>query len=516
MDSSSKAIVEQGVLTLPASIWDEAKKRLLVIAPLAAAEVVGHQDVDEAAHQLGLSRRHVYTLIRRYRQGTGLLTDLAVGKSNGGKSKERLPQSVERVIRQLIQKSFLTRQKRTQAAFYRNVVEACKAQNLPVPARNTVALRIARLNPIERERSREGVDAVRPLQSAGGVAPKILAPLDQVQIDHTIIDLIIVDEQNRQPIGRPYLTLAIDVYSRCLVGMVVTLEAPSATSVGLCLAHIACDKRPWLERLGVVDVNWPMSGKPKMLYMDNASEFKSEALRRGCEQHGIQLDYRPLGQPHYGGIVERIIGTMMQRIHELSGTTFSNTHQRGSYDAEKMATLTLHELECWLTLAVASYHGSFHETLQQTPAARWDEGIKNGESPIIVTHATAFLVDFLPVIRRTLTRTGFVIDHIHYFTNALKPWIAQRADLSSFIIRRDPRDISRVWVLDPDNQQYLEVPYRTLSHPAITLWEQRQSLAQLRQRGRDQVFGLHDKQCVVNDSQSVAWRNSKNQIFLVF
>jgi putative transposase len=50
MDSSSKAIVEQGVLTLPASIWDEAKKRLLVIAPLAAAEVVGHQDVDEAAH----------------------------------------------------------------------------------------------------------------------------------------------------------------------------------------------------------------------------------------------------------------------------------------------------------------------------------------------------------------------------------------------------------------------------------------------------------------------------------
>ena len=54
MDSSSKAIVEQGVLTLPASIWDEAKKRLLVIAPLAAAEVVGHQDVDEAAHQLGL------------------------------------------------------------------------------------------------------------------------------------------------------------------------------------------------------------------------------------------------------------------------------------------------------------------------------------------------------------------------------------------------------------------------------------------------------------------------------
>ncbi|MBW6299849.1 hypothetical protein KZ875_31930, partial [Pseudomonas aeruginosa] len=42
---------------------------------------------------------------------------------------------------------------------------------------------------------------------------------------------------------------------------------------------------------------------------------------------------RPLGQPHYGGIVERIIGTAMQMIHdELPGTTFSNPDQRGDYD----------------------------------------------------------------------------------------------------------------------------------------------------------------------------------------
>jgi putative transposase len=42
-------------------------------------------------------------------------------------------------------------------------------------------------------------------------------------------------------------------------------------------------------------MDWPMSGKPRLLYLDNAAEFKSEALRRGCEQHGIRLDYRPPG-----------------------------------------------------------------------------------------------------------------------------------------------------------------------------------------------------------------------------
>ena len=487
MTSDTPPIAAQGVATLPDEAWAQARHRTEIIGPLAALEVVGHEAADEAAQALGLSRRQVYVLIRRARQGTGLVTDLTPGRSGGGKGKGRLPEPVERIIRELLQKRFLTKQKRSLAAFHREVAQACKTQKLPVPARNTVAQRIAGLHPAKIARSRGGQDAARPLQGAGGIPPEVTMPLEQVQIDHTVIDLIVVDERDRQPIRRPYLTLAIDVFTRCVLGMVVTLEAPSAVSVGLCLAHAACDKRPWLEGLNV-EMDWPMSGKPRLLYLDNAAEFKSEALRRGCEQHGIRLDYRPPGQPHYGGIVERIIGTAMQMIHdELPGTTFSNPGQRGEYDSEKMATLTLRELERWLALAVGTYHGSVHNGLLQPPAARWAEAVERVGVPAVVTRPTAFLVDFLPVIRRTLTRTGFVIDHIHYYADALKPWIARRERLPAFLIRRDPRDISRIWVLEPEGQHYLEIHYRTLSHPAVTLWEQRQALAKLRQLGREQV-----------------------------
>ena len=486
MESDAR-ITEHGVATLLDEAWERARRRAEIIGPLAVLEAVGHRAVDAAARALGLSRRQVYVLIRRARQGSGLVTDLAPGRSGGGKGKGRLPEPVERIIRELLQKRFLTKQKRSVAALHREVARACKAQRLRVPARNTVALRIANLDPLKTTRRRQGQDASRDLQSAGGVPPAVTAPLEQVQIDHTVIDLIVVDERDREPIGRPYLTIAIDVFTRCVLGMVVTLEAPSAVSVGLSLAHVACDKRPWLEGLNV-EVDWPMSGKPKQLYLDNAAEFKSEALRRGCEQHGIQLDYRPLGQPHYGGIVERIIGTAMQMIHdELPGTTFSNPEQRGAYTSEKLAALTLRELERWLVLAVATYHGSVHSGLLQPPAARWAEAVERIGTPPVVTRATAFLVDFLPVIRRTLTRTGFVIDHIHYYADALKPWIARRDRLPPFLIRRDPRDISRIWVLEPEGQHYLEIPYRSLSHPAVTLWEQRQALARLRQVGREQV-----------------------------
>ncbi len=100
--------------------------------------------------------------------------------------------------------------------------------------------------------------------------------------------------------------------------------------------------------------------------LHNASEFKSAALRRGCEQHGIELTYRPGGQPHYGGIVERVIGTAMTKVHELPGTTFSDPADRGSYPSEKKAALTLRELERWLVLVVATYHSSTHRGLGQT------------------------------------------------------------------------------------------------------------------------------------------------------
>jgi putative transposase len=224
-----------------------------------------------------------------------------------------------------------------------------------------VLRRIAQLDPVSSATARDGAEAARPLKSAGGTPPEITGLLEQVQIDHTPVDVIVVDERHRLPIGRPYLTAAIDVCSRCVVGLVVTLNAPSATSVGLCLAHMATDKRAWLERLGVEAV-WPMSGKPRELYVDNAAELKSDALRRGCDQHGIGLRYRPLGQPHFGGIVERLIGTMMALVHELPGTTFSNTGERGTYDSDGKAALTVAELQRWLTLAVAGYHGQVHDT----------------------------------------------------------------------------------------------------------------------------------------------------------
>lgn len=508
-------VVERGVLTAPAEAWNAATQRAEVIKQLAGQTTVGLEAADAAAAELGVSRRQVYALVTRWRAGEGVVSDLLPGRSSGGRGGARLADEVEAIVRDVLQKRYLTRQRRTVAAIVREIARECRVRGFPVPSRGTVLRRIAQLDPVSSTAAREGQDAARPLRSAGGTPPEITGLLDQVQIDHTPVDVIVVDERHRLPIGRPYLTVAIDACSRCVVGMVVTLHAPSATSVGLCLAHAVTDKRAWLERLGVEAV-WPMSGKPRELYVDNAAEFKSEALRRGCEQHGIGLRYRPPGQPHFGGIVERLIGTMMTLVHELPGTTFSSTAERGTYDSDGKAALSVAELQRWLTLAVAGYHGQVHEGLGRTPAGAWAEKRAESGPPATVTSETAFLVDFLPVIRRTLSRTGFLIDHVQYYCDALKPWIAVRERLGKFVLRRDPRDISRIWALDPDGSAYLEVGYRTLSRPAISVWEQQAAVARLRELGRAEVdenalFAMVDQMRRIADTAAVTTRKARRE-----
>ena len=102
-----------------------------------------------------------------------------------------------------------------------------------------------------------------------------------------------LDRGHHLALGRPWLTPAIDVHSRCIAGLHLTFEAPSATVGGLCQAHAALDKAAYLRGIGL-EADWPCQGRPKEVFVDNGPEFHSDAFKRGCGQHGITLRHRPL------------------------------------------------------------------------------------------------------------------------------------------------------------------------------------------------------------------------------
>jgi putative transposase len=118
---------------------------------------------------------------------------------------------------------------------------------------------------------------------------------------------------------------------------------------------------------------------------------------------------------------------------------------------------------------------------------RWAEGLEKFGGTALVTDATTFLLDFLPVVHRVLQRQGFVVGHIHYFSNALNPWIAARKTFPVFTLRQDPRDISRIWVEDPHDGSFIELPARSLSQEPATLWEHRAAVKRHHEDGRRTV-----------------------------
>ncbi|BEG56004.1 hypothetical protein VEV11M_43970 (plasmid) [Escherichia coli] len=147
-------------------------------------------------------------------------------------------------------------------------------------------------------------------------------------------------------------------------------------------------------------MDWQMSGKPLLLYLDNAAEFKSEAPAGVASSMASGWTIARWDSRTMAGIVERIIGTGdADDSRRTAGNDLLQPDQRGDYDSEKQGRPELRELERWLTLAVGTYHGSVHNGLLQPPAARWAEAVARVGVPAVVTRATSFLVDFLPILR---------------------------------------------------------------------------------------------------------------------
>ena len=95
-----------------------------------------------------------------------------------------------------------------------------------------------------------------------GRFPDVSYPLDVIQIDHTPMDIVLADNKTRQAIGRPWLTVAIDVYSRMICGYYLSLDSPSEISVAMCIAHCVLPKEEWLSAKGV-DGEWKVWGYRK-------------------------------------------------------------------------------------------------------------------------------------------------------------------------------------------------------------------------------------------------------------
>lgn len=460
--------------------WAEAIRRYEIIKDLVFVKRT-KQEVETVGEKHGYSYVTLYEWIKLYEQ-TQNKSSLVPNTSQRGKKGSRLDPKVDKVIDEVLEDLYLNKQRYSFRRIYNKIYTACKHLKLEPPHENTVRNRIDKLDQKTVVKKRHGYKkAQQQFKNYEGEFPEGNYPLEFVQIDHTPLDIRVVDSIHREPLGRPYLTLAIDVYSRMIVGMYLSLQEPGYYNVSQCLFSIFTQKDNLLRKYEI-DEDWNIFGIPRIIGVDNGSDLVSSDMQRVCDEYGITLMKRPVARPQFGPHVERVLGTINSEVHNLPGTTKSNIFEKGDYKSDKEAMYTLDELTKWLIKYIVNiYHKEYHSGILSTPEEKYMKGIMGDDEnpgigflPPIVDNLEEVKISLLPTEFRTIQKDGISLDGITYYADVLRHWIGKKDSNGKTIshkIKRDPLNIQKIYFYDSELKEYFEIPYRKMHAPVMTLWD---------------------------------------------
>ena len=289
-------------------------------------------------------------------------------------------------------------------------------------------------------------------------------PFFLLQIDHTLLRFGAVNDDGEE-IGQLWLTVAIDMATRLVVGWYLTLDPPSSMSIAMTLDMVVLPDSYLRVKFGLTDLP---CGKFTILHADNAGEMRSEGLTIGINSHGMNVIWRPVGKPRYGAYVERWMGTFKQLMieAEIPGTYRYDDTEKERRKALKQASMTLEEAEKAVTELITAYNNRTHSSLGVSPVQRYKDLLKGsltkpGTGGIErVQDEAHFRVSVLPKLERdrVLHDRGIVVDHFWYYSHALKSYIRKyKGTGKTFEIRVNQHKLDRIYVRIEDDK-YLTVP----------------------------------------------------------
>lgn len=399
-----------------------------------------------------------------------------------GNHKERYVPEVIEIVENCVDRIYMKRERGTIEDTVEEVAveinrennQLPKSKQLPTPTRRLVKRIIDLIPAFDRHVARYGkVSAHRTFRSKLKhlVTNK---PLEAAEIDHTKLDLFVIDDESHIPLGRPWLTICIDSHTRCILGIYIGFEPPSYLTVGKCLKHAFLPKVNLQQQFPDIRHIWEAHGVMEQLFVDNGLEFHSISLEKACFAFGVEIVYTPRKTPWFKGKIERFNRTINQSVsHGIAGTTFSNIFEKDDYDPAKHAVVTLSTLRLIIHKWIADYyHQKPHRGLGDvTPAAMWASSITPDEIALAHNPAEIDMLLGKAVLDKIVSHKGIEINNLLYNCPELMQLRRERGDTFKVEIRVDESDIGHLYVMLGSGQGYIEVPALNLDYAkGMTLW----------------------------------------------
>ncbi len=261
-------------------------------------------------------------------------------------------------------------------------------------SQKAVSKRIREIDPFIADARRDGLEKAIRKYSITGYGQLVNEPLERIEIDDWEADLLVLlqkagvwkrmttKQRKMVPRIRATVTVAIDVRTRCIVGLWVSPRPPSTVGSKAALRRTLIDKTP-LAKWAECESDWPMRGRGATIVTDGGpvfqGEFEDAVERAGCGRVLPHKDAR------MRGTIEAFFRTFRRFCRLYAGRTFSNVVERGEYPAVEMASVTFEEFHQWVIRFVVDwYHHRPHRGLEgATPYNTWMKLAAKGMRPDI-------------------------------------------------------------------------------------------------------------------------------------
>lgn len=415
------------------------------------------------------SRPHPSTVarwIKRYVEANRDIRTLAPSHFMKGNRTKRYDQFITETCHLAIKRKYLTAERGSLSLVLTEVKDQIKRENLnrpdnlklAMPSKSYLHSLIKELPDYDVHVARYGKSvADHKFRNAVNSAP-VEGPLKRVEIDHTQLDIIVVHPISGIVLGRPWITLVIDVYSRCILGFNLSFDPPSHMTVARALKMALKPKVNLKECWPIVNGEWPMFGLMLDLIVDNGLEFHGESLEDVCFILGINISYCPRKKGWWKAVIERAIGTLNSDVTDgLAGRSFSSIDEKGDYQPQNKAILSIESLEQIIAKWIVDiYHETVHETLGQKPRSVWEKEVNLEDIPI-VTNIHELDAIMGRVDTRVLTHKGVEINSLRYNSDELGALREKFGDIKNLTIKWDPEEMGHIHVLPADGS-LIKVP----------------------------------------------------------
>lgn len=456
-------------------LTEDAKVRYLYVKQtlgVPATKALLTPAIEQIWKKLGCpgTRPHFSSVCRwrkRYLEGNRTISRLISQIHRRGNRHARFPTEVVLLTQDVIDRLYMTLERNTvQDVIDQAQLEVIRenrlrpaAAQLPLPSRRFVRSLVESIPAYDRYVARYGRDAAHnKFRSVIGHRTTKF-PLERAEIDHTRLDIMVIDDETGLPLGRPWFSSCIDDETRSILGIHVGFADPSYSTVAKCLQHAFRPKTYLKEAQPDLVNDWHAFGVMQELVVDNGAEFHSQSLENACLLLGIEIHYSARKTPWFKGKIERFLGSLNRGVaHGNPGTTFSNIFEKGDYDPCSNAVIRLSALKEAINIWIVDhYHQKPHRTTKVPPCVAWKnkisiEDIRLPENPQLLDAVSG------KSEHRKLTHKGIEYNSLYYSSPELHQLRRQYGDKLDVEIRVNEEDIGQIHVISLCDKSVLVVP----------------------------------------------------------